>query len=702
MRNEEYRGARRRWCLSGPATWLLVMLAVSLPMGGAMSRVTAEGKPVVLLADDFGGLRAGLFSSVVEAHAEYHYLPETAPKGNWVVSAFTSRVQSQRAWRVIRDGDHPAMAMMYRNPDRHTHPMLVAGSPRWGDYTLSVRFAPEDDQGQSGIMFRYRNDRCYYFFGVEGPRAVLKMVRHGTGFRQPYERVLAEAPLGWKPGAYLAAKVTVAGESIRAQLGEKLVLEARDGTYREGRIGLVADVPTRYAAVRVTASAMEKRRVEGLAAAREGEERALQAANPKPVVWKKIATEGFGAGRNLRFGDLDGDGQMDILIGQVVHHGPKDAGSELSCLTALTFDGEKLWQIGRPDPWKAHLTNDVAFQIHDLDGDGQNEVIYCMGAELVVADGRTGKTKQVVPTPLTPKGTRSPYDRFPRILGDALFCCDLRGIGRPSDLILKDRYQHVWALNSRLEVMWEAACNTGHYPCAYDVDGDGRDEVVVGYTLFDHDGKVLWSLDEQLQDHADGLAIVRLHPEHPEPRLVCAAGDQGFFIADLGGKLLVQHHVGHVQNPVIADFRPDLPGLETMTVNFWGSQGIFHFFDAQGRLYHDFEPCQHGSMCLPVNWTGKPGEFWVLSANVEEGGMFDGWGRKVVQFPADGHPDLCYAVLDLCGDCRDEVVVWDPYELWVYTQDDNPRTGRLYRPTRNPLYNYSNYQATVSLPGWEE
>ena len=71
MRNEEYRGARRRWCLSGPATWLLVMLAVSLPMGGAMSRVTAEGKPVVLLADDFGGLRAGLFSSVVEAHAEY-------------------------------------------------------------------------------------------------------------------------------------------------------------------------------------------------------------------------------------------------------------------------------------------------------------------------------------------------------------------------------------------------------------------------------------------------------------------------------------------------------------------------------------------------------------------------------------------------------------------------------------------------------
>jgi hypothetical protein len=33
--------------------------------------------------------------------------------------------------------------------------------------------------------------------------------------------------------------------------------------------------------------------------------------------------------RNLRFGDLDGDGRLDILVGQVVHHGPSDRHSEL-------------------------------------------------------------------------------------------------------------------------------------------------------------------------------------------------------------------------------------------------------------------------------------------------------------------------------------------------------------------------------------
>jgi len=41
-------------------------------------------------------------------------------------------------------------------------------------------------------------------------------------------------------------------------------------------------------------------------------------------------------------------------------------------------------------------------------------------------------------------------------------------------------------------------------------------------------------------------------------------------------------------------------------------------------------------MMLPVNWTGRPGEFWALSPNVTEGGLFDGWGRRVTRFPADG------------------------------------------------------------------
>ena len=49
--------------------------------------------------------------------------------------------------------------------------------------------------------------------------------------------------------------------------------------------------------------------------------------------------------------------------------------------------------------------------------------------------------------------------------------------------------------------------------------------------------------------------------------------------------------LGHVQNPSMADFRPDLPGLETVSINFWGNQGIVHFFDAGGEPYTSSSPC---------------------------------------------------------------------------------------------------------------
>ena len=66
-------------------------------------------------------------------------------------------------------------------------------------------------------------------------------------------------------------------------------------------------------------------------------------------------------------------------------------------------------------------------------------------------------------------------------------------------------------------------------------------------------------------------------------------------------------------------------------------------------------------------------------------------------FPDDGHPDLAWMAHDLTGDPRDELIVWDLESIWIYTQEDNPIKGELYKPERNPMYNISNYQATVSF-----
>jgi hypothetical protein len=160
--------------------------------------------------------------------------------------------------------------------------------------------------------------------------------------------------------------------------------------------------------------------------------------------------------------------------------------------------------------------------------------------------------------------------------------------------------------------------------------------------------------------------------------------------------------IGHAQSPCVGKFREDLPGLQYFTVNFWKNPGIVTLFDFNGNMLEQQEPIHSGSVMLPVNWRGDGQEFVLLSGNSREGGMIDGHIRRVVMFPDDGHPDLTSAVLNLTGDARDEIVLWDQEQVWIYTQD-RPFTGkRIYAPQRNPEYNESNYRLTVSLPAWHD
>ncbi len=681
-----------------------VIISILLTAFFASCNLTSEQFAEVLLFDDFSSIRRGPYSVEVGAHTEYHYLHEAAPRSQWAVSTFTWDPEFQRAWHIRQEGDDRQMIQILKNqPGKHTHPMVVAGEADWKDYSVIVQFTPESKDQQSGIVFRYRNDRCYYFAGVRGDSLIIKMVKHATAFHKPYEEILGSTFLQWNENELLTLQVNVQGSRISCSINDATI-KTEDDTYAEGKIGLMADIPTKYHQVEVNTSSGEVERLKKSRKeyARELDE--IKASVPEMKIWKKINTPRFGVGRNLRFGDLNNDGQIDVLIGQVMHYGPQDRNSELSCLTAMTFDGEILWQTGTPDGWKNHLTNDVAFQIHDLDNDGKTEVIYTINREIIVADGATGQIKYKKSTPaVTDQEVIDPstHNRFGNILGDCLFFCDLRGTGHDSDMIIKDRYRRVWAMDDKLNILWYKNLNTGHYPYSYDIDQDGKDELMIGYTLVDEDGSTIWTLENEVDDHADGVAVVK-YKENSDPIVMCAASDEGMFFANLDGEIIKHHYIGHGQNPAVANFRDDLPGLETISINFWGNQGIIHFYDASGDIYHDFEPNQYGSMCLPVNWTGRSEEFFVLNPNVDEGGVFDGWGRKVLEFPDDGHPDMCNAVLDITGDGRDEIVVWDPNEIWVYTQENNPQPGRLYKPVRNELYNYSNYQATVSLPGWDK
>jgi hypothetical protein len=58
--------------------------------------------------------------------------------------------------------------------------------------------------------------------------------------------------------------------------------------------------------------------------------------------------------------------------------------------------------------------------------------------------------------------------------------------------------------------------------------------------------------------------------------------------------------------------------------------------------------------------------------------------------------------MDVAGDERDEILLWDLDRVWIYTQDRPFEGKRIYAPERNPTYNESNYRAQVSLPRWKE
>ncbi len=225
---------------------------------------------------------------------------------------------------------------------------------------------------------------------------------------------------------------------------------------------------------------------------------------PKMKLWKIIDLQNFGTGRQIRFGHLTGTEQWHIVLAQAQKRVFKDAYCHISCLTAIDLEGNILWQRGEPSESfsAANLTADVPLQVYDIDGDGIDEVITFKNFEILILDGQTGEVKKKAKSPIyedVDNRIGIPFDQyaFDRLNLDGIRIANFSGKDRPSDLLIKDRYSRVYALNSDLEVMWmftKKDSNTGHFPYTFDIDGDGHDEILCGYNLVDHDGTLLWSL----------------------------------------------------------------------------------------------------------------------------------------------------------------------------------------------------------------
>ncbi|MGH9844194.1 MAG: hypothetical protein ACREEM_36170, partial [Blastocatellia bacterium] len=673
--------------------------------GGTGRALGAEdaGNIPDLFHDDFSRFPPGGLSSPVGslngAIQEYHYLPHRGvPLGPWA-----NAICHLDAWVAGDEDGRPYLEQhLVNNQSGLMNPLFITGDAEWSDYTVEVKIKPLSPAEMAGVVFRYHTNRHYYLFALTGGNKARLRVRLPLEktFRVAEWRVLGEADFVYDTTRYYSFKVENDGPRIRAYIDGKLILEAGDGEILKGKTGVTANIPTRFQDFRVTASDAVKQQIDERIRRREAELVRLRSENPQPKLWKKFSVAGFGAGRNVRFGDLDGDGALDMLIAQNIPRVRGDAFDHISCLTAVNFDGKVLWQSGRPDPRNGLLTNDTPFQIQDIDGDGQNEVVLVKDFKLQILEGRTGKPRaSALMPPIPTEYKERPYELNN---GDSLAFFNLSGKAGRQEILLKDRYNTFWVFNNKLELLWKGRGQTGHFPFPFDLDGDGRDEILIGYSLWDHAGKQLWSRDVDLKDHADGVMMGNLSGDpRAEPRAYFSGSDEGFLIFDKQGRIIKHARIGHAQSPSVGKYRPDLPGLQYMTINFWKNPGIVTLFDHDGNMLAQEEPIHTGSPLLPVNWRGDGQEFAMLSGNVREGGMIDGRLRRVVIFPDDGHPDLAFYVADVTGDARDEVILWDQERVWIYTQDRPFKGERIYAPARNPHYNESNYRTSVSLPGWK-
>lgn len=674
------------------------------------------GDNVLIYQTDFSRLESGIFGDfAVRGFPEYHHIPRKFTDGWEVVNN-----RGPEEWKVLEIDGKQTLNFLGYNRDLwtkdFTYPILCIGDPYWKDYSVEAEITPltrAEETDLQGILFRYQDGRHYYFFGLTAENRLALRYRDGEkGFRQDGWKELDFVSKGMVPGRKYRMRVEVVGAEIKCSVDGEILLSITDRRYDRGKIGLLACSPVRFHAIRVEAS---RRQIEEWESYRKAEERELQVLRqkqPKPQLWKKIRTAGFGTSRAIRLGDLNGDGQKDFLMIQSIPFFNSNY-HQISCLTALDSDGRMLWQRGKPNPDHAYVSYDVAAQIHDWDGDGRMEVIFAEDGSLLVLDGKTGTLKRRFPVPesrILPEETswkeyRHYYrrDHLPFVNVDCISFADLRGIGRASDLILKDRHTRLWAYNDRFEPLWTASANLGHFPWFADLDKDGREEIFLGYTLFDHEGKTIWSLDGTLQEHADGICGGNFCGPDGPSRVFIAGSDDGVVVASTDGKILRHHRIGHAQTPSVGQFRVDVPGLEFCTINYWGEPGLITFYSGcTGEEIFRSEPIHAGSPLLPVNWRGDGQEFVLLSTSVTEGGMMDGFARRVVMFPDDGHPEMAAMVEDMTGDQRDEIITWDPDSLWIYTQASPYVGDKIYAPKRTPLWNESNYGPAVSWPNWAQ
>lgn len=407
-----------------------------------------------------------------------------------------------------------------------------------------------------------------------------------------------------------------------------------------------------------------------------------------------------GGGARPLVGDVTGDGRPDLVFMQPHHINSRalHEGPMVAALTAFDATGELLWQAGEVDPEGQNNTQDIPAQVHDLDNDGENEVIAIMYPEgditrdgrLYVLDGRTGVEKWSFDLP----------DPFAR---DAIVFVDASGAGYAGEILLKNRYEKAWLVDREGEVIWEHEGRTGHYPWPYDFDGDGREEIMIGYDMLSPDGDLLWRAD--LGDHADTIWVADIDEDGIAEVLLGGEGTSAHRW-DTGEMLWSNTEPTESQNIFVGKLRDDVPGLQVFGLDRIdrssnGLDGLF-MIDKDGEMIYQEQRQTRGCYgTIPEllhDWAGDGRDQMLVFFRGcgEPAGIFSGDGQFMTELSEGDNVRMWHG--DFCGSGRDQVIEYVQGE-WLRIVASTPDCDLADGVTGEPReqakrqYNFTRYTA---------
>jgi len=286
----------------------------------------------------------------------------------------------------------------------------------------------------------------------------------------------------------------------------------------------------------------------------------------------------------------------------------------------------------------------------------------------------------------------------------------LKGKDGPPSIVMKFEASgrvptHAIALDANLDTIWHVQgepTDMGHLPSVGDLDSDGRDEFLLGTTLVDDDGKVVWR--QPAQNHADCTAIFKPLGSPSQAALISICNTGPAFCLDASGKPIWQkttEEVSHGQGIWAGNFIDFEPGDEVIILKsgHWGDFVTVRGSDGKqlAAFQHRRELKGYPDFPCVVNWLGGGVQsLWIPIDRC----LVDGYGQIVADLGSHeehvhdrlqwgttkSHVATQAFAVDLCGDPREELVLYQPYNgksILIFTQPDSDMSGKTYVHQKN-------------------